>query len=181
MPSGLASPSPASSQPSQARRQSTSVTCPACKEPTKSAQHGQHLLYCVCCNEPTHLACLTKIINDAGNEPPKNKIEWLHDFINFFSLVYQCKVCRDKYGAGPQCFDQTKIGANKEPDSAITNQLDEIRHKINNIDGQMQKIQGALQTLPNVETKVDKLQVELSLALPKLDDIGVCSSVDQPN
>ena len=89
-------------------------------------------------------------------------------------------MCRDKYGAGPQYFDQTKIDANKEPDSAITNQLDEIRHKIANIDGQMQKIQGALQTLPNVKTKVDKLQVELSLALPKLDDIGVCSSVDQP-
>lgn len=70
----------------------TGVSCMVCKATGKTNQ----LLQCVNCSVSVHPACLHKQFKDANNEPLKNKIDWLSDFIKYASLVYRCKACTDK-------------------------------------------------------------------------------------
>ena len=63
-----------------------------CKGMLKS---GQATLRCIHCGEAIHLAFQLKQFKDAGNEAPKNKIEWLGDFIKFAALAHRCKACQE--------------------------------------------------------------------------------------
>ena len=41
------------------------------------------------------------MFKDASNEPPKNELDWLHEFIKFSYFVYHCKVCAEKMSTVP--------------------------------------------------------------------------------
>ena len=55
------------------------------------------------------LTCHYKQFNDAGNEPLKNKLDWLAEYINFFALAYHCKGCLEKVVKVSQELDSTII------------------------------------------------------------------------
>ena len=72
-----------------------------------SAKSTQHLLHCEHCSESMHLSCHVKTFKDESNESMRNKIEWLHDFVKYFFLVYLCKACCEKYSVTSKFVDRT--------------------------------------------------------------------------
>ena len=96
-------------------------------------------LYCSCCGESAHLACLHKLFKDANNDPLKNKLDWLAEFIKFSSLAYQCKSCLEKHGAVPKNLDSlTAENGNvllsiNESVRKLNNQINDIQSKISDI------------------------------------------------
>ena len=124
----MAAASPAISQPIQ-RRQSMNTCCSSCKGSVKA---GQHALCCSHCDTMIHLTCSLKLFKEATNEPLKNKIDWLQEFITFSSLIYQCKACTEKLKTVPT----SVIDANTKVNDDIFN----IKQSIATLDGKISSI-----------------------------------------
>ena len=131
-----------------------------------------------------HLSCLIETFKDAGNESMRNKIEWLHDFVKYFSLMYLYKACCEKYSATSKFVDRTILAVNsKTLDPTIGRQMEELRIQVVGINDQMRIMQTLEQSFSDTGSKIKKMQNELNCKLsltmlPVIDDNDVKDIAD---
>lgn len=89
--------------------QTADAICSLCSSIIKA---GQHTLRCADCGISIHLNCMYKAFKDAGNDTPKNKPDWLHEFILHSALAHRCKDCSEKFATAPR--EQRKADVSKE-------------------------------------------------------------------
>jgi hypothetical protein len=89
--------------------QTADAICSLCSSIIKA---GQHTLRCADCGISIHLNCMYKAFKDAGNDAPKNKPDWLHEFILHSALAHRCKDCSEKFATAPR--EQCKADVSKE-------------------------------------------------------------------
>ena len=143
--------SPAGTQTSQ-RRHSSGVLCHVCKFTGKAAQ----LLQCVNCPQSVHLACLHKQFKEVSNEPLKNKIDWLGEFIKHASLVYCCKVCTEKSQAERQVATTTEI-------THIVNQISDVMIGIEDLKSKMTICMTGISSMQPAMTSVSSVDTATAL------------------
>ena len=86
---------------------------------------------------------------DANNEPLKNKLDWLAEFIKFSFLAYQCKSCLEKHGAVPKNLDSLTA----ENDNVLLSINESVRKLNNQINDNQSKISDI--TLGLKQSKID--------------------------
>jgi hypothetical protein len=111
-----------------------------------------------------HLGCLHKAFKDAGNEAMKIKLDLLADFIQFSTLVYQCKACNDKFSTAPSKPIPIDTMLVNVSDAKVTDEISNIKQSIVTLDGKISSIlssislnNGCLQsfTTPNVSASTN--------------------------
>lgn len=171
-----------SSDSQPAGSQSDAKQCTVCKGPVKSTQ----CLVCHHCGDLVHLSCQVKLFKDAGNEPLKNKQDWLQEFLRFSSLVHQCKACTEKHKAVPPASNANskEICEMKQSIAALDSKISSILSCINLSNGSLHDHDSTKQSVANsapsyaqVVSDAVKQAVKTSIATQKKEDEASTSVV----
>ena len=130
-----------------------------CKGMLKSSQAT---LRCIHYGESIHLACQLKQFKDAGNEPLKNKIEWLGDFIKFAALARQCKACQENQR---NCAASSVVTATAS-DPQVSQEIANIKQSIAALDSKISSVLTSISSINGNLFCVQKKDVSFANHIP---------------
>ena len=150
--------------------ESMTVVCSSCELSIKASQH---LLRCIYCNKSINLTCMLKLFKEAGNEPLRNKIDWLAELLQFGYLAYQCKECKEKHSTlSPKNFatetvtkEDKEILLHRNDMASLQSSIKTISANIDSIILQVNDMQRSLQSTLLSATLPTEVQEEGSPAV----------------